>query len=124
MGLLQPIKTRPSHLRAALMGFGKSGKTYTAYELAIGVHRFFGLDTPVAVFDTEQASAYLEQRFSDAGVDVLATNSRSFDDLMETIDECTQSGIEVLVIDSLSHVWEELMRSYQREVNRQRESAG
>lgn len=121
MGLLNSLNDQPGFLKAGFLGFNKSGKTYTAIDLAIGVRRFFELEGPIAFFDTEGGSQYVSERvLKETGQELVGIKSRSLDDLSTVVDECVSSGVSVLFAESMTHVWRELCESYLRDVNDER----
>lgn len=121
MALLQSLNDQPGFLKAGFLGFNKSGKTWTAILLALGVRKLFGLTGPIAFFDTEGGSQYVADMVKkETEMDLVGIKSRSLDDLSATVDECVASGVSVLVAESMTHVWRELCESYLRDVNEQR----
>jgi hypothetical protein len=117
MSLLKPAKNSSAYLKAGILGFGGSGKTYTATEVAIGLCQHTK-GTKTAFFDTETGSDYMIPRFSGAGIELLVHKGRAFKDLVDIVKECEDGGVSVLIIDSISHVWRELQDSYKRRVKR------
>lgn len=112
MGLLKPA-SGGSYLKAGFLGFAKSGKTHTSMELAIGTRRFFDLSGAIAMFDSEMGSDYWRDRVErDTGKELLVVKSRSLVDLVATVHECIDTGISVLVVDSITHVWREVCDAY------------
>lgn len=111
--------TKP-FFKAAFQGFAGSGKTHTAATVAIGLHKKIGSKKPVVIFDTERASKFLKPLFSEAGIEVLVREARSLADLQKTMDFMDQGGSDILLIDSLSHVWENVLASYMGRKNRSR----
>lgn len=87
--------------KLALTGPSGSGKTLSALLLAKG------LGTKVAVLDTENNSASLyEDRFPGWEYFVLPMNPPyTAQKYLAGIDAAIQQGFDVLIIDSLSHVW-------------------
>lgn len=117
MGLLQALGNDQGYLKAGFLGFPKSGKTYTASILAAGTRNMMSTG-PIAFFDTEGGSSYVASLLRDlSGVDPVALRSRSFDHLMAVGKECLESGIEVLLVDSITHVWRDVCESYLKERN-------
>lgn len=117
MSLLKPAVNSSAYLKAGILGFGGSGKTYTASEIAIGLCQHTkGIKT--AFFDTETGSDYMIPKFRDAGVELLVHKGRAFKDLVDIVKECESGQVSVLIIDSISHVWRELQDSYKRRVKR------
>ena len=119
MSMLQPFAKNPRYLKAGFLGFGGSGKTYTAAELAIGLHRYFELQGPIAAFDTERGLAAQRERIEEhSGVPLVGTMSRSFEDLMVFCEEVDQTDIRVVIIDSVTHVWRRLCKDMLDAINR------
>ena len=88
-------------LRLALFGPSGSGKTYTSLRMATG------LGGKIAVIDTERGSA---SKYADRFTfDVLELPTRTVDTYVEAIAAAETAGYEVLIIDSLSHAWQELL---------------
>src|SRR5262249_46551097 len=107
--------------KAGFLGFQKSGKTYTAVTLAIGVRAFFKLKGPIAMFDTEGGSEYVAPRIKrEAGVALVGARSRSFDDMVRFGHECVKDGVAVAIVDSVTHTWRELCEAYLKQVNERR----
>lgn len=115
--LLKPAVNQTAYLKAGILGFAGSGKTYTAAELAIGLSKDIGDDKPVAFFDTETGSDFLIPKFKQAGVELLVAKTRAFKDLLDFMREA-EASCSVAVIDSISHVWKDLLESYVRKLNR------
>jgi hypothetical protein len=119
MGLLQTLGTGQGYLKAGFLGFQSSGKTRTAVELAIGTRAYFGLEGPVAMFDTEAGSEYIARIVQErTGKELVGMRSRAFDHLMGVAQECEASGVSVLIVDSITHVWVELGRARLAQVNK------
>lgn len=110
--------TKP-YFKAAFQGFAGSGKTYTAARLALGLHQKIQSTKPVVIFDTEKAAKFLLPMFTEAGVQVLVKESRSLADLRETMKRCREGFSDVLIIDSLTHVYEDFLAAYKKKVGRQ-----
>lgn len=88
------------YLRLGLVGPSGSGKTYTAIKLAteLGYER-------VGVLDTENRSARRYARRFSKRFSCLEMTRFSPRDYCAAIRAAYSEGIEVLVIDSLSHAW-------------------
>lgn len=90
-----------SKLRAALFGPSGAGKTFSALRIATG------LGGTIAVIDTERGSA---SKYSDRfEFDVCELADKTIVGYRKAIIEAGQAGYAVLVIDSLSHAWQELL---------------
>lgn len=117
MGLLKVAKNETAFMKAGIMGFAGSGKTYTAKEIAIGLAKLSG-GKQVAFFDTEKGSDFVEKYFKKNNLELLVHKGRAFTDLMTVIKEVESAKIPVLIIDSISHVWRDLCDSYAKKHNR------
>ena len=92
-------------LRAALFGPAGSGKTFSALRIASGMVQKSG--GTIALIDTERGSASLyADKFA---FDVLELPKPTIAACTEAIQAAGKAGYEVLIIDSLSHAWAELL---------------
>ncbi len=88
-------------LRLAIFGPSGSGKTYTALRLATG------LGGNIAFVDTERGSA---SKYADRfEFDVLNPEQTDIATYCAAIKAAENAGYDVLIIDSLSHGWQELL---------------
>ena len=117
MGLLKPAVNQTAYLKLGILGFEGSGKTYTAVEFAIGMA--LKGNKKVAWFDTEKGSDFHVERFKKAGVKLDVVKSRAFIDLLRTIEEAVEGEYDFLVIDSITHVWRDLVESWLKKKGRQ-----
>ncbi len=110
------------------MAFGKigiygdagSGKTRTAAEIAIGLHKFIKSTKPIAMYDTEPGAHFIRPLFEKAGIKLVVFNkSRAFVDLMGWFKEASQFS-DILMTDSITHVWRELQKAYLEKINENR----
>jgi len=93
-----------SKLRLALFGPSGSGKTYTALRLATG------MGGRVALIDTERGSA---SKYADRfAFDALDLPENTIDVYIEGIKAA--AGYNVLIIDSLTHAWHDLLADVER----------
>ena len=118
MGLLTQLGGGQGYLKAGFLGFNKSGKTWTAALLACGVRDFFKLDGPVAMFDTEGGSEYVNPLVRKlSGQDLVGMRSRSLADLINATKEAEAGGVSALIVDSVTHVWREVCDAYLKQTN-------
>lgn len=104
MGMFQKATKKKAKLRLALFGPSGAGKTYTALSIAKGI------GGSVAVIDTEYRSA---EKYADRfEFDTAQAVSPSIDDIIKIIDEAR--NYDVLIVDSLSHPWQELLEEVDR----------
>lgn len=111
--------TKP-FVKMAAHGFAGTGKTYTLALIAAGLHKFIKSDKPIVVFDTEESAKFLKTIFDEHKIIGVAKRSRSLADLKETFKRCAEGFSDILIIDSISHVWEDFLEAYKRKRNRQR----
>jgi hypothetical protein len=111
MGLLKMAENQQAFAKVGIFGFQGSGKTHTAMQIAMGICDLTGNKT-IAFYDTETGSDWWAGRVD--GYKFLQAKTRSFKDLIETIREAESEGVGVLVIDSITHVWRDIIESYQR----------
>lgn len=110
--------------KVGIYGSAGSGKTRTATEIAIGLHKAIGSNKPIVVFDTEPAFSFMLPIFEQAGIELLvADESRALIDLMKFIDEAEKIS-NVAIIDSITHIWRDAQDSDLKKVNMQRKGKG
>jgi hypothetical protein len=110
MSLFKEIES-PTHLKAGIFGFAGSGKTYTSALIAIGLHKLIKSDKPVFFVDSETGSSYVKTLFEKSGVPIQGIKTRAFVTLMAATREAVAGG-NILLIDSVTHFWNEIMTSY------------
>jgi len=95
-------------IKVGLQGSSGSGKTFSALLVAYGITNDWN---KICVIDTENGSANLYAHlgaYNVLSLDVPFTPER----YIEAIASCEKSGIEVIIIDSISHCWENLLASH------------
>ena len=99
---LRKAQKQKTKLRIGLSGASGFGKTYSALLLAYGMTNDW---TKIAVIDTENGSADL---YSDLGSynTMILTAPFKPEKYSEAILMCEKEGMEVIIIDSISHEWE------------------
>lgn len=117
-GLLQPAHNTTAFVKGGLLGFGGSGKTLTAALAALGLSKLYGTSKKVAMFDTETGSDFLIPLFKRDGIELLVVKSRAFADLLTTFREAQEQKVDALIIDSVTHVWNEIRRAYEEKLKR------
>lgn len=109
--LFKPAENTPAYLKMGLFGDTGSGKTWTAAHVAMGLNKLLKSDKPVAFFDTEGGSGFLVPDFKNAGVEFVTHRGLAAIDLSTAIKDAEQY-CSVLIIDSITHVWNEFTDSY------------
>lgn len=115
-----PIANNKPYLKIAAQGFAGSGKTYTLALIAAGLHKRIASKKPIVVFDTEESSKFLVPLFARNGIQAVNKRSRSLADLKETFRLCREGYSDILIIDSISHVWENFLEAYKQKKGRTR----
>jgi len=111
MSLTKITKPKMAYLKAGFYGGQGSGKTRTATEVAIGLHKYIKSTKGVAFFDTETGSDFMVPLFNKHKIDLFTEKAKSFVALRDTIIQAPQFA-DILIIDSITHPWRELVKSY------------
>lgn len=98
---LQPANRQNIKIKMALQGPSGSGKTYSALLLAYGL---CGNWSKIAVVDSENQSANLYAHLGDFQVLPLLPPFTP-ENYIEAIAICEGKGIEVVILDSITHEW-------------------
>lgn len=117
MSLLKPASNQTAYLKAGILGFQGSGKTFTASRMAAGLAKL-NKNPKVAFFDTEKGSDFFVDYFKEQGIQFDVAKSRTFVDLIAFMKEVEAGGYDVAIIDSISHVWTDLTTSYEKRLKR------
>lgn len=103
---LKKSERNKAKIKMALQGPSGSGKTMSAILLAQGLTN--GDLSKVAIIDSESGSSNLYSHLG--GYNVLnLDNPHSPDRYVEAIDICIKAGMEVVILDSISHCWDYLL---------------
>lgn len=101
----QKAEKSKSKLRAAFFGPSGSGKTYSALSVATGIAE--STKSKIAVIDSERGSA---SKYADIfAFDVVNLEKKNIDEYIRFIHDAQAEGYGVLIIDSMSHAWQELL---------------
>jgi len=102
---LQTAQRKRAKIRCMLQGPSGSGKTYSSLLVAFGL---CGDWSKIAVIDSENHSASLYSHLG--SYNVLHINAPfSPERYIQAIDICEKQGMEVIIIDSVTHEWEYLL---------------
>jgi hypothetical protein len=102
---LRVSKRSQARIRIAMQGPSGAGKTYSSLLLAFGLT---GNWSKIAVIDTENQSADLYAHLGEYNVTSISS-PHSPEKYVEAIKVCEKAGMEVIIIDSISHEWETLL---------------
>jgi hypothetical protein len=107
-----PAANTLPYFKVGLEGFAGSGKSFTMAQIAIELHQAIKSQKPVVMFDTEKAARFLMPLFSKVGIEMYVKESRALSDLSRAIELCEQGFADILLIDSVSHVWEGYLEAF------------
>lgn len=102
MTQLRKATRQKAKIRLGLSAVAGGGKTYSALLIAKGL---CGDWSKVAVIDTENGSADLYCHLGDYNVLTL-TAPYAPERYVEAIQACEKAGMEVIIIDSITHEWD------------------
>lgn len=102
MSKLRKATRQKAKIRLGLSAVSGGGKTYSALLIAYGL---CGDWSKIAVIDTENGSADLYANLGDYSVLPLVApyNPERY---IEAINDCESAGMEVIIIDSITHEWD------------------
>jgi hypothetical protein len=103
---LKQSQIRKAKIKMALQAPSGAGKSYSAILLAQGLTN--GNLSKVAIVDTEAGSSNLYAHLGSYNV-LNLESPHSPERYMEAIDLCIKSGMEVIILDSISHCWDFLL---------------
>lgn len=114
-----PAANTKPYFKVAAQGFAGSGKTYTLFKIAMALLAQVRKHDPAApnrivFFDTEKASGFLRPLAEGAGIELMVKESRSLRDLTEAITICENGYATVMLVDSISHVYENFLEAYKQ----------
>src|SRR4029079_15192255 len=102
MASLRKATRQKAKIRLGLSAVSGGGKTYSAILIAKGL---CGDLSKVAIIDTENGSADLYSHLGD--YNVLSLNAPFTPErYIEAIKTCEKAGMEVIIIDAITHEWD------------------
>lgn len=116
MSIFKKSENQSAFLKAGILGFAGSGKTKTATKIAIGLHKYIKAKKPIYFMDTETGSDYVKKDFDENNIELYVNKSRAFVDLLKGVAEAEKEA-SILIIDSVSHYWLELMDAFKKKLN-------
>lgn len=96
--MFRKAERKQSYLKIALTGPSGSGKTYSALLMSSGMGK------KIAMLDTENGSGELYSDICNYDIETI-TPPFTHTKYIEVIKEAQNAGYDVLIIDSLTHVW-------------------
>jgi hypothetical protein len=103
MSTLRKATRQKAKIRLGLSAVSGGGKTYSAILIAKGLAK--GDLSKVAIIDTENGSADLYANLGDYNVLTLEAPYTP-ERYINAIKECESAGMEVIIIDSITHEWD------------------
>lgn len=103
---LRKSERKQAKIKLALQGSAGSGKTYSSLLLAKGLSN--GDLSQVAIIDTENGSADLYSHLGEYNVLTLEAPYTP-ENYIKAIEVCENAGMKVIILDSISHEWDELL---------------
>jgi hypothetical protein len=111
------------YFKASFEGFAGAGKSFTMGLVARGIWEREGGRHPIVIIDTEESSKFLIPLFTAAGLvegeHVFVSRSRSLVDFRQIL-KLAEDEHAILLIDSVTHIHEEMVRQYLRDNRRKR----
>jgi len=99
---LRKATRQKAKIRLGLSAVSGGGKTYSALLIAHGI---CGGWDKIAIIDSENSSADLYAHLGDFNVLSLSAPFTP-EKYIEAIKECEKAGMEVIIVDSISHEWD------------------
>jgi len=99
---LRQARREAAKIKCALQGPSGSGKTYSSLLLASGLQSDWNR---IAIIDTENHSADLYSHFGNYNV-LSLEEPFTPERYIEAIETCEKAGMDVIIIDSISHEWD------------------
>lgn len=103
---LRPSERKQAKIKLALQGSAGAGKSLSALLLAKGLSN--DNLSKVAVIDTENGSSDLYAHLGNYNV-LNLTPPYTPEKYIQAIDICLNANMEVIIVDSISHCWDELI---------------
>ena len=101
---LRQSQRKKAKIKLAIEGCSGSGKTYSSLLLASGITSW----EKIAIIDSENGSADLYANLGNYNVLALETPFTP-EKYIQAIEICEKAGMEVIIVDSISHCWEYLL---------------
>ena len=109
MNKLRSAERKKAKIKLGIQSPSGGGKTYSSLLIAKGLTN--GNLEKVAIIDTENGSADLYSHIGKYNVLTL-TPPFTPEKYIEAISVCEEAGMEVIILDSTSHEWENLLESH------------
>lgn len=105
---LQKASRKKASIKMSLQGPSGSGKTYSSLLLAYGLCNDW---SKIVVIDSENYSSELYSHLGSYNVLQLSAPFTP-EKYIQAIEACGQAGMQVIIIDSISHEWEYILEAH------------
>ncbi len=105
---LQKASRKKASIKMSLQGPSGSGKTYSSLLLGYGLTNNW---SKIAVIDSENHSSELYSHLGSYNVLQLSAPYTP-EKYIQAIEACGQAGMQVIIIDSISHEWEYILEAH------------
>ncbi len=105
---LQKASRKKASIKMSLQGPSGSGKTYSSLLIAYGLCNDW---SNIAVIDSENHSSELYSHLGSYNVLQLSAPYTP-EKYIQAIEACGQAGMQVIIIDSISHEWEYILEAH------------
>ena len=105
---LQKASRKKASIKMSLQGPSGSGKTYSSLLLAYGLCNDW---SKIAIIDSENHSSELYSHLGSYNVLQLSVPYTP-EKYVQAIEACGQAGMQVIIIDSISHEWEYILEAH------------
>jgi hypothetical protein len=105
---LQKASRKKAPIKMSLQGPSGAGKTYSALLLSYGLTNDW---SKIAVIDSENHSSELYSHLGEYNVLQLSAPYTP-EKYVQAIEACGQAGMQVIILDSISHEWEYILEAH------------
>lgn len=116
----KPIQNSSPFLKVGFEGFAGGGKSHTMALLANGWAKTIKSDKPIIIQMTENSSRFLKPMFEREGLVAIEKESRSLADTKEIFKRAKEGVADIVLIDSITHIWNDFVEAYKRDTHRTR----
>lgn len=120
-GLFRAMSDVWTPFKASFEGFAGAGKSWTMYQMAIGIWEAEGKTGSVVLIDTEKSAKFAIPVFREAGLiegkNFFVSQSRSLVDFNKILKLANETRA-ILLVDSVTHLYEEMCRAFSEQKKR------
>lgn len=106
------------HWKGGIYGDAGSGKTWTTGLIAGGLKLHLKHPGAIWFFDTEGGAEFIHPMLKRiTGQNIKVVKSRALGDAIEFLDLAEKDGAAFAIIDSVTHIWDEVQKSWIKQYN-------